>query len=104
MAKFYGTIGFAIPEEISPGVWEEKIVEQSYFGDLIRETRRLQSTDQVNDNVDISNRISIVADPFANQHIHSMRYVEYQGIRWKVSDVEVQYPRLILSVGGVYNG
>lgn len=104
MAKFYGTIGYAVTEETKPGVWEEKITERMYYGDLSRNTRRLQSTERLNDNINIANEISIVADPFANENFHSMRYVEFMGAKWKVTSVEVQYPRLILSVGGVYNG
>lgn len=104
MAKFYGPIGYAVTKETKPGVWEEKITERMYYGDLSRNTRRLQSTEQLNDNINIANEISIVADPFANENFHSMRYVEFMGAKWKITNVEVQYPRLILSVGGVYNG
>lgn len=104
MAKFYGAIGYAVTEETKPGVWEEKITERIYYGDLFRNTRRLQSTERLNDNINIANEISIVADPFANENFHSMRYVEFMGAKWKITNVEVQYPRLILSVGGVYNG
>ena len=104
MAKFYGPIGFAETEETVPGIHEEKIVEHNYFGDLIRNTRRLQSVDQQNDNINIANEISIVADPYANDHFYAMRYVEFQGVKWKVSNVNVQPPRLVLTVGGLYNG
>lgn len=104
MAKFYGKIGFAETVETTPGVWKEKIVDYSYFGDIIRNARRLQSSDQLNDDINISNEISIVADPYANQNFHSMRYVEFMGTKWKITNVEVRYPRLILTVGGVYNG
>lgn len=104
MAKFYGLIGYAVTEEISPGVWAEQIKERQYFGDLIRDTRRLQGSENLNDDINISNEISIVADPFAYQNFHSMRYVEFMGAKWKVSSVEVKYPRLILTIGGVYNG
>lgn len=105
MAKWFGKIGFAETVETKPGVYEEQITERSYYGDVIRNTRKLQSTDQLNDNIDISNEISIVADPFARDHIYTMRYVEYMGARWKVSTVDAsQRPRLILSVGGLYNG
>lgn len=103
MAKFYGVIGYAETVETSPGVWEEQITERPYFGDLTRNTRRLQSASQLNDDINVSNEISIVADPFANQNFHSMRYVEFNGAKWKISNVEVQYPRLILTIGGVYN-
>ena len=104
MAKFYGKIGYAVTTETEPGVWVEQITERSYYGDVIRNVRKLQTSDQVNDDINISNEISIVADPFAYQNFHSMRYVEYMSTRWKVQSVEVSYPRLILSVGGVYNG
>jgi hypothetical protein len=104
MAKFYGVIGYATTEETRPGVWTESIVERNYFGDLIRDTRSLQTSTNVNDDINIANEISIVADPFANQNFHSMRYVEFMGSKWKITRVEPKYPRLILTVGGVYNG
>ena len=75
-----------------------------YSGDVIRNTRRLQSADQVNDNVNVSNEISIIADPYANGNFHAMRYVGFMGAKWKITNVEVQYPRLILTIGGVWNG
>lgn len=104
MAKFYGAIGYSITEEVKPGVYAEKITERMYYGDLQRNTRRLQTASQVNDNIEISNEISIVADPFANENFHLMKYAEFMGIKWKVTSVEVQCPRLILTVGGLYNG
>lgn len=104
MAKWFGVIGYAETIETTPGVWTEQITEREYYGDVIRNTRRLQTTDQVNDNIDISNEISIVADPYAYQNFHAMRYIEWMGNKWKVSSVDVQYPRLTLSLGGVWNG
>ena len=104
MAKFYGVIGYAVTEETEPGVYEERIVEKEHFGDVVRNTRRLSNAAKVNDDITISNQISIVADPFANNNFHSMRYVSFMGSKWKVTEVEVQYPRLILTLGGVYNG
>lgn len=104
MAKWYGNIGYANQVETTPGVWEEQITVRSYYGDLTRNTRRLQSADQLNDNLNINNELSIVADPFANQNFHSMRYAELMGTKWKITNVEVKFPRLILSLGGEYNG
>lgn len=104
MAKWFGVIGFAETVETKPGVYEEQITERSYYGDVTRDTRRLQSADQLNDNINIANEISIVADPFAYQNFHAMRYVEFMGAKWKVSNIVVQRPRLNLTVGGVYNG
>lgn len=104
MAKFYGNIGFAETVETEPGVWVEETTVRPYYGDLVRNTRRLENSGGVNDNVNISNDISIIADPYANHNFHSIRYIEFMGAKWKVSNIEVQYPRLILTIGGVYNG
>lgn len=104
MAKWYGNIGYAELVEVKPGDWREQITARPYFGDVIRNTRMLQNSGQINDNVNIGNQISIVADPYANSHIYDMRYVEFQGSKWKITNVDVQYPRLILSLGGLYNG
>jgi hypothetical protein len=104
LAKYYGKIGFAEIAETGPGIYTEQIIERPYYGDLVRNVRKLQGTDQLNDNINIANEISIVADPYANDHFHTMRYVEFQGAKWKVSNVEVKFPRLILTAGGLYNG
>lgn len=104
MAKYYGKIGFAESVESAPGVHVEKIVDRNYYGELVRNSRRLQSANQFNDNINISNEISIVADPYADKNFHMMRYIEFMGTKWKISNVEVQPPRLILTAGGVWNG
>ena len=104
MAKFCGKVGFAITEETRPGVWTPTITEREYYGDVINDARRLQTIDQLNDDIVVSNRISIVIDAFANENFHSIRFVEYMGTVWKVTNAEVQRPRLILTLGGVYNG
>ena len=104
MAKWCGIIGYAEQVETTPGVWSEQITERKYYGDVIRNNRRLQSAGKLNDDINVGNEISIIADPFANNNFHTMRYVEFMGTKWKVTTVDVQYPRLILSLGGVYNG
>lgn len=104
MAKFFGPIGYGETVETRPGVWEEQLTERMYYGDMTRNTRSLQSADTLHDNLNIANEISIVADPYATQHFFAMRYVELMGVKWKITNVEVQYPRLILTIGGVYNG
>jgi len=104
MAKYYGTIGYGITVETAPGVWKEQITERQYYGDVNRFSRRWEPRDQVNDDLNINNEISIVADPFAYEHFATMRYIEWMGVKWKITTVEVQYPRLILNIGGVYNG
>jgi hypothetical protein len=103
MAKFFGKVGYGVTEETRPGIWKATIIEKEYFGDLVRNMHRLENANQVNDNINISNEISIVADPFAYENFHLMKYVTYMGSKWKINSVEVQYPRLILSIGGLYN-
>lgn len=103
MAKWYGKIGYVNMVEVQPGVWEPDIIEKSYFGDTYKINRLLQNSGEVNDNINISNQISIVADPYATNHIHNMRYAEFQGANWKVSNVDVQPPRLLLTLGGLWN-
>lgn len=104
MARFYGAVGYAENVEVEEGVWEEQITERNYYGDLNRNRRRLESSGNVNDNVNIDNEISVVADPYAYDHFYEIRYVEFMGAKWKVNNVEVQRPRLILTLGGLYNG
>lgn len=102
MAKFYGTVGFVKTVESAPGVWTEQIVERKYYGNVISRNRSLQSNG-VNDNINISDEISIVADPFANENYFAIRFVEYMGAKWKVQSISVQFPHLNLSLGGLYN-
>lgn len=105
MARFYGIVGFAgAAVEDPPGVWTEPISEKSYFGDVVRNSRQLQEAQQVNDNISVGNSISIVADAYATNNFVSIRYVAWMGELWKVPNVDVQAPRLILRLGGVYNG
>lgn len=105
MAKFYGEVGYGETVETSPGVWVDQITEIAYFGDVIRDARYLKESESgVNQNLSVGNSISIVADPYANEHIFAMRYVRWMGTLWTISMVEVQSPRLLLRLGGVYNG
>lgn len=104
MAKFYGEIGYGEAAETSPGVWEDVITEFSYFGDVIRNARGLKEGESVNNDLSVNNSISIVADAYANEHFFAIRYIKWAGTLWTVSEVEVQSPRLLLRLGGVYNG
>lgn len=104
MAKFFGVVGFNDGTvETSPGVWEPVIVEKQYYGDIIRNNRRIIGANQVNDNLTVTNEISIISDPYANLNFHSIVYVEFMGSKWKVTNIEVQFPRLMLTLGGVWN-
>lgn len=104
MAKFYGEIGYGENVETSPGVWTDVIVERSLYGDVIRNTRKLQDGENLNANLSVNNSISVVADAYANEHFFAIRYVKWAGALWTISEVEVQSPRLILRLGEIYNG
>lgn len=102
MAKWFGKVGYAVTEETEPGIWEETITDREYYGDVISNRFKRQNSSDVNDDINILQIISIVADPFAYQHCSEIIYVEYMGSKWKVSDVEPMFPRLQLTIGGVY--
>lgn len=106
MNKFSGKIGFASElHESKPGVWTEDISERTYYGEVLMNSRRLELSGNVNDDINISNRLSVIGDPYAYQNFHMMRYIEYMGARWKITEVDAShYPRLILTCGGLYNG
>lgn len=106
MAKFYGEIGYAtlVEEPADSGVWVEQITEVSYFGDVVRNIRKLDTVEQLNNDISVNNSISIMADAYANEHFFAMRYVRWQGARWIVTTVDVEPPRLTLRLGGIYNG
>jgi hypothetical protein len=104
MARFFGKVGYGTPEETESGVYVDTIVEYSYYGDVVRSTRELNEGDHLNKDLSVQNTISIVADEYANEHFFAIRYVEWAGVLWTVSSVEVQRPRLLLRLGEVYNG
>ena len=87
MAKYWGIIGYANLVESEPGIWEEGIIEKEASGDLLSNYRSLENSGDINDNINIANKISIVADPYASQNFHSMRYATYMGTKWKIKNV-----------------
>lgn len=104
MARYYGNVGFAIQTEGAPGVFKDDISERPYSGNVIKDTHKWQSGEHLNDNFTVSNQISIVADIYAFTKFPFIKYVEWMGNRWSVTNVEVHRPRLILTIGGLYNG
>lgn len=103
MAKYSGKIGYICPVETEPGLWETETIEKQCYGDLIRNTSGLVSGNSTNDNIRISNNISIVADQFACKNFQHIAYITFNGSKWKVTNVEIAYPRLVLTIGGLYN-
>lgn len=106
MARFYGEVGYGdtVESPAGSGVWVDTITEIPYFGDVIRNTRKLDSGEKLNDDISVSNSISIVADDQAIKHFFQIKYVRWAGVLWTVTNVEVKSPRLVLSLGKVYNG
>ena len=104
MSRFYGAVGYAKTVNTAPGVFEEVEEEMMYYGDVLRNARRLESGENLNDQLVVNNSISILADAHALNHFFEIRYVVWEGAKWKVTNVEVQRPRLILTLGKVYNG
>lgn len=104
MARYYGLVGYEDTVETEPGIFAETITEREYYGDVIRNNRRLENSGEINDSINVSNQISIVADPYAMQNFWKIRYATFMGQKWKVKEVAPEYPRLILTFGGLYNG
>lgn len=104
MRRFFGKVGYATTVDKGGGVWVEEFVASSYFGDVIRNATRVGNGEKVNDDLSVGNSISIVADGYAMNHFSTIRYVEWEGVAWKVEEITLAHPRLILRLGGVYNG
>lgn len=104
MAKWHGSIGFIKPVEKNPGVWVDEITVKHYYGDLIRNNPRWQNGESINDDLNVNNQISVIANSFAYDNFCWMKYVEFMGVKWKITSADVQRPRIILTIGGVYNG
>jgi len=104
--KYFGKIGFLEEQvETAPGVFEDQIIEREYYGDVIRNTSRWQNDSRnLNDNLNLSNQFSILFDPYAYEHLQNLRYLEYNGVKWKIVTFELAYPKVTIYIGGVYNG
>jgi hypothetical protein len=106
--RFHGTVGYAASEESAPGVWKDVITERTYYGDVIRNSRTLQPPSlvppEVNDTLSLENSFSIMADAEAYANYMNFRYVEWEGNRWTITNAEIRRPRIILTIGGLWNG
>lgn len=104
MARYFGKVGYGQDVETTPGVWKTQITEREYFGDIVRDYRRLQEAEKLNKDLTTSTSISIMSDSYANENVLAIRYVEWKGVLWSVTNVDEEHPRLILQLGGKYNG
>jgi hypothetical protein len=111
MARFHGVVGYgeSVESPADSGIWVDQITEVSYFGDVVRNSRKLETESNVgatklNSDISVGNSISIVADQYAIEHFFLIKYVQWAGTLWTVTNVDVQSPRLLLRLGSVYNG
>jgi hypothetical protein len=102
--KWYGKIGFIVTEETSPGIWDDIAVERNYYGEMNKVSRRWERGNDLNDDISISNELSIVTDPYILENLTNIKYVIYMNVKWKITNISVEHPRLTLSLGGIYNG
>ena len=104
MGKFYGEIGFSVIEETKPGIFNTVMVEKVYYGDVSKKNVRYQNEQQINDNLKITSQISILCDEYLSEHFSDIRYIRWMGKPWKISTIDVDFPRLVLSLGDIYTG
>ena len=109
MAKFFGIVGFAADviegEGENEGIAiEAPVIERQYYGDFVQMNRRYENGKDINDDLQLNVRVSILADDYLNEHLRAIKYIDLNGALWKVTNVEPARPRLILSIGGLYNG
>lgn len=104
MAKYHGKVGFVTFSEKTLGVDVEVPVEREYFGEVYRNTKRWSKGTDINPDLTVNNQISIVADQYARDNLYAIRYASWMGTLWSISNIDVQHPRLILTIGEVYNG
>ena len=103
MARFYGKIGFVDTYESSPGIWSERTVSKTYSGDVLNNRRRFENGESINDNPVMVNYISVVGDDYMLDNYEMMRWVEFNSKRWKITAVELEYPRVKINFGGLWN-
>lgn len=104
--RFFGKIGYGESQQNmdSPDVWEDVITEVDRGGDVIRAGTNLDPSENVVNDLKVNNAISVVADPTLIAHFRNIRFVEWDGVCWTVTAVQVSPPRLILNIGEIYNG
>lgn len=103
MAKCSGIIGYALAGETQPGVWGEDIIEKKYYGDVVRDNRKILDQEEINGHININNSISVVSNSFMLENMAYMRYITFMKSKWKITSVDIKPPRIIISIGGLYN-
>lgn len=104
MPKCSGVIGYTLAVETQPGVWTEDVTEKKYYGDIVRDNRKIVDQGVINNGITISNNISIVSNKFMLENMAFMTYITFMGSKWRISSVDIKPPRIIITIGGLYNG
>ena len=104
MTKCSGFIGYALAVETQPGVWTENVTEKKYYGDVVRDNRRIVDQGEINGSINISNNISVLSNTFMLENLSYMRYIIFSNSKWKIGSVDIKPPRIEVTLGGVYNG
>ena len=103
--KYAGKIGFVMTQDVGKNLWEPVVEERFAYGDIVRDSRRLDDNGKVNPDYTISAQFSLVADSYFFNHLAYLRYITFRGVKWEVSSVDpTTYPRILVSVNNVYNG
>jgi hypothetical protein len=106
--KLTGIAGFELDQverEDMPSVFESKVVTKKFRGELLGQIWRNQNSDKsTNDNLLNNNKISLVINKFFMNNIANLKYVEYNGVKWRVESFDIKAPRIHITLGGVYNG
>lgn len=101
--KWFGKVGYRIDASLNEFADSEQYVEKEYYGDIIRNYKKDRSDSTINDEFSISNQIRILADPFMTENFSKIRYITFMNSKWKIASVDVQWPALILDLGGLFN-
>jgi hypothetical protein len=103
MAKFTGKVGFIEFVESEPGLFRPVVIEKSFSGDLLLDRRGWKASEHTSGDVFVSNRISLLANADLVNNLANIKYVIFMGVKWKVATFEILLPRVILTLGEVYN-
>ena len=106
--KYTGKIGFAVMKNEGEGIYTEEIEEKVYYGDLL--SSRWNNENNQNSPlvvncffVILNNSISVICDKYLSENISVIRYITYKNSKWCITGIEIQPPRIIINIGGIYN-
>lgn len=106
MARFYGTVGFmqTVEDDSRPGMYFEKITEYpKRYGDILTNKWNSSPGKSINDDFKVANRISVVCNKKMISEAQFARYIIWNNVKWEITSVDIEPPRLIFTLGGIYN-